>query len=114
MKTEKYHLYIGMLNPENINTALNEAYSRATKTHVLIYKQGKAPEGFKEIKETDMFRLPNSDLEWLKEVNMAVIQKFMIQHEAEKRRAEKKFLEEFEKELQKEREKLSKQDGDSE
>ena len=114
MRTEKYRLYIGMLTPENITTALNEAYSRATKTHVLIYKQGKGPEGFKEITDADVFRLPNADLKWLKEVNMAVIQKFMLQHEEKQRKAEKKFLEEFEKELQKEREKLSKQDGDTE
>ena len=116
MKTEKYRLYIGTLTEANINIALNEAYSRATRTHVLIYKKGKAPDGFKEITDVDVFRLPASDQKWLQEVNVEIMRLFLKQHAEEERKAERKFLTEFEKELAKEREKLAQQarDGDSE
>lgn len=116
MKTEKYRLYIGTLTEANINLALNEAYSRAMRTHVLIYKKGKAPDGFKEITDVDVFRLPVSDQKWLQEVNVEVMRLFLKQHAEEERKAERKFLTEFEKELAKEREKLAQQarDGDSE
>ena len=114
MKTEKYRLYIGMLNPANINTALNESYSRATRTHVLIYKRGKSPEGFKEMTDMDLFRLPASDRKWLQEINTEIMRDFVIRHAEEEKRAERKFLDQFAKELEKEREKLSKQGGDSE
>lgn len=116
MKTERYRLYIGTLTEENVTAALNEAYSRATRTHVLIYKKGRKPDGFKEVTDVDVFRLPVSDQKWLQEVNTEIMRLFLIQHAEEEKRAERKFLTEFEKELEKEREKLAQQarDGDSE
>lgn len=116
MKTERYRLYIGTLTEENVTVALNEAYSRATRTHVLIYKKGKKPDGFKEVTDVDVFRLPVSDQKWLQEVNTEIMRLFLIRHAEEEKRAERKFLTEFEKELEKEREKLAQQarDGDSE
>lgn len=116
MKTERYRLYIGTLTEENVTVALNEAYSRATRTHVLIYKKGRKPDGFKEVTDVDVFRLPVSDQKWLQEVNTEIMRLFLIQHAEEEKRAERKFLTEFEKELEKEREKLAQQarDGDSE
>lgn len=111
MKTERYRLYVGVMGKENIQTALNEAYSRATKTHILIYKKGKCPDGFKEMREEDTYLLPASDIQWLKEVNMTLMQEFLKKNQAKEERAERKFLDEFEKELQIEREKLAKQES---
>lgn len=106
MKEERYHLYVGMLNPISIKIGLDEAYSKVTKTHVLIYKKGECPKGFKEIAGADYYRLPMSDRKWVQEANAAIMRLFLMEHREEEERAGKKFLEDFERELQKEDEKL--------
>lgn len=114
MKTEKYHLYIAAFNQDSAKIALDEPYSKASRTHVLIYKQGKKPDGYKEIKDADIYMLPASDRKWLEETNLAIMKLFMIKHRAEAERARKNFLEDFERELATERRKLQEQERDSE
>lgn len=106
MKEEAYYLYVGMLNPESIKVGLDESFSKVTKTHVLVYKKGKCPNGFKEISGVDYYRLPMSDRKWVQEANTAIMRLFLMEHKEEEERAGKKFLEDLERELQKEDEKL--------
>lgn len=110
MKTEKYHLYVAPFNEETAGIALNEAYSKATKTHILVYRKGKCPDGYKELKEENLHLLPASDVKWLKEINMLLIQQFMMKNREREERANQKFFSEFERELQVEREKLKQQE----
>ena len=109
VQEERYHLYVAPFNAETAKIALEERYSRATNTHVLIYNMKECPEGFKEMTEEDLHLLPNDSLKWLREVNTIIIQQFITQHMEEQERANRKFLEEFERELQIEREKLLQQ-----
>lgn len=114
MKTEKYRLFVAPFNSETAKIALDERYARATKTHVLIYKTGKKPEGYKEMTDADLHFLPQKDRKWLQEVNMVIMQKFLMENREKANEANAKFFEEFEKELEKEREALSKQGSDTE
>lgn len=109
MKTEKYRLYVAPFTNETIKAALDEPYARASKTHVLIYKKGKGPDGYKEMKDEDAYLLPASDVKWLKEVNIVLMEKFLLEHREKSEKAEAKFIKEFERELQAEREKLAQQ-----
>ena len=114
MKKETYHLYAAAFNEETAKIALDEPYSKASKTHVLIYKKGKCPEGYKEIKNEDAYLLPGSDVRWLQEVNIELIKQFVANHREADERSAKKFLEDFERELNVEREKLVRQGSDTE
>lgn len=114
MKTEKYRLFVAPFNSETAKAALDEPYARATNTHVLIYKKGKRPEGYKEMTDADLHFLPQKDKKWLKEVNMIIMQRFLMENQEKANEANAKFFEEFEKELEKEREALSKQGSDTE
>lgn len=113
MKTEKYHLYIAPFNQESVEVALSEAYSKASKTYVLVYKKGKKPEGYKEITDENVHLLPKADRKWLLEVNVEVMKAFVEKHKQEAERAQKNFLEEFERELDNERKKLQERERDS-
>ena len=107
MTEEKYHLYVAPFNNETAQIALNEKYARAASTHVMIYKTGgECPKGYKEMTDADIHLLPTESLKWLREVNGAIIQQFVKDRMEEQERANKKFLEEFERELEIEREKL--------
>lgn len=114
MKTEKYHLYVAPFNQESARAALEEAYSKASRTHVLIYKKGKKPEGYKEITDENLHLLPDADRKWLYETNIEVMRTFVAKHKKEAEKAQKNFLEEFERELEVERKKLKDQERDTE
>ena len=109
VKKETWRLYVAPTRRDTMRTALNEAYAKASGTHVLIYKQGKKPNGFKEITDAEIELLPSADKEWLRETNLEVTKLFIAEHEAEVQRAGMKFLSEFERELAVEREKLAQQ-----
>ena len=112
MKTEKYRLFVAATRNETIKAALDEAYSKASGTHVLIYTNGKRPAGFKEMKDGDLHLLPFADRDWLREVNIEIMKAFEQKHAEEAEKAGKKFLEVFEQELEKEREKLAGNGGE--
>ena len=112
MKTEKYRLFVAATRNETIKAALDEAYSKASGTHVLIYTNGKRPAGFKEMKDGDLHLLPSADRDWLREVNIEIMKAFEQKHAEEAEKAGKKFLEVFEQELEKEREKLAGNGGE--
>ena len=109
VKKETWRLYVAATRMDTMKVALDEAYAKASGTHVLIYKQGKCPAGFKEIKEENIDLLPVADKEWLRSVNIEVTKQFLAAHEKEVQEAGKKFLERFGQELFNEREKLANQ-----
>lgn len=114
MKKEVWRLYAAATRRDTMKVALDEAYAKASGTHVLIYKQGKCPAGFKEIKEANIDLLPAADKEWLREVNIEVTRKFLAEHDKEVQKAGEKFLERFGQELSNEREKLANQGSGAE
>lgn len=107
MRTEKYRLYVAPFNQETAKVALSEPYAKASKTHILLYKKGKKPDEYKEITDENINLLPAADRKWLQEINVRLIQEFVLNHREEEERANKKFLEEFERELQIEKQKLT-------
>lgn len=115
MTTETYRLYAAPFNSETAQAAMNSEYARATPTHVIVYSTGEKPKGFKEITKETLSLLPKEDMKWLAEINRGIIQDFVKKHMEEQERANKQFLEDFERELEKERQKLlSEQAGDTE
>ena len=109
MTEERYHLYLAPFNSETAQIALNEKYARATPDYVMLYNKGECPKGYKEMTDAELHLLPKDGLKWLNEINILVIQEFYKARMDEMERANRKFMEEFEKELQAEREKLLKQ-----
>ena len=107
MKQEKWRLFVAPTRNDTMRAALDEAYSKASGTHILIYKKGKCPPGYKEMKDENLNLLPTADREWLNDVNLNVIAAFEKRYAAEQERANMQFLERFEKELEIERGKLS-------
>lgn len=107
MRAEKYRLYVAPFNQETAKVALSEPYAKASKTHILLYKKGKKPDEYKEITDENINLLPAADRKWLQEINVMLIREFMRNHREEEERANKKFLEEFERELQIEKQKLT-------
>lgn len=112
MKTEKWRLFVAPTRQDTMKTALDEAYSKASGTHILIYRKGKCPAGYREMKDENLGLLPAADREWLNEVNMTVIAAFERRHAAEQERADRQFLAAFERELEEERRKLSEAGGE--
>ena len=107
MTEERWHLYVAPFTPETAEIAMNERYARASASHVMIYRiNPECPEGYKEMTEADVHLLPSDSLKWLREVNNIIIEQFISEKMEEQERANKRFLEEFEHELQVEREKL--------
>lgn len=109
VRAEKYRLYVAPFNQETAKVALSEPYAKASKSHILLYKKGKKPDEYKEITDENINLLPAADRKWLQEINVKLIREFMLKHREEEERANKKFLEEFERELEAERKKLSEQ-----
>ena len=109
----RYHLYVAPFNSQTAAIAMEQRYARATSTHVMIYNTGECPELFKEMTDAELHLLPKESLKWLREVNTIIIQQFIAERMEEHERANKKFLEEFEREMQKEREKLLEQRGEA-
>lgn len=113
MITQQYHLYVAEMTTKNIQIALEESFVRATKTHILIYKEGECPGGYKEIGKENIYLLPDDDLKWLCDVNLELMKQFIADHEEERRKAEEKFVKDFETELEAEKQKLSEQERDT-
>lgn len=106
MRTERYRLYAAKNTEKNASYAFEVDYFRITEHYILVYKRGKSPEGYKEIRESDTGLLSESDLAWLRETNIAIMQDYMVRHDTECRRAQEKFLSRFRKELEAERKKI--------
>ena len=74
---KKYKLYALPLTNANIEVASNERFSRATPTpapgYVLIYTDGKKPNGAKEITANNAELLATADKRWLFDSNAALI-----------------------------------------
>jgi hypothetical protein len=99
MEEVRYHLYVAPFTQETAQIALNEKYARATPSHVMIYNtNSECPAGYREMTEDDLHLLPDDSLKWLYETNNVIIQQFVAMRMEEQERANKKFLEEFEKE----------------
>lgn len=107
MKNIRFRLCAAPYNEKSVKTALNQAYARVTGDYVLLYKRGSVPDGFKEVTDKQIPFLQKSDLTWLREANMAIMEAFVHQHAQEAEESGKKFVQELRKELEAEREKLA-------
>ena len=113
MTEEKYHLFVAPFTETTAAIAMSERYALATASHVMIYRTNpECPESFREMTEENLHLLPDESLKWLREMNITIIQDFRNRKMEEQERANKKFLEDFERELEAEKQKLLQQRGD--
>ena len=111
MTEERYHLYIAPFTNETAQQAFREKYARATPDYVMVYRKEECPERFKEMTDAELHLLPSDGIKWLNGANTTIIQEFVAEHMEAQERANRKFMEAFEKELKAEREKLLQQKG---
>lgn len=104
-KVEKYKLFAAICNAETMRIALETPYSRVSNGYILLYKQGDAPAGYKEMTPEILEILTDDEKKWLKDVNLAIIQLFLQEHKEEARKGMLAFGKRFERELQSEVEK---------
>lgn len=109
-KTVRYRLYAAKLGRETIREAIENPLSRISGGYALIYKQGKAPEGYREVIGEAVGLLTETDREWLKDANMAIMLKFAKEHTEARRKGIRDFAARFERELEAEREKMEETD----
>lgn len=107
MRSETYKLFLAPYSVSALETAMSVPFSRATNHYVLIYKRGNRPSAeFKQMGLEQIRMLGKRDMEWLHDVNMEIATDFLRRHSAEEKRAAEKFLQEFQNELEAEKEKL--------
>lgn len=104
-KVEKYKLFAAICNADTMRIALETPYSRVSNGYILLYKQGDAPAGYKEMTPEILEILTDDEKKWLKDVNLAIIQLFLQEHKEEARKGMLAFGKRFERELQSEVEK---------
>ena len=105
-KVIKYRLYAAKTDQSTVKTAFEAEWSRICGRYVLVYKRGKAPEGFKEIAGKAMEMLTDADRQWVQETNAGIMMRFAAEHEDAQRRGVRKFARRFEDELKAERKKM--------
>lgn len=113
MTEVRYHLFVAPFNERTAAVALSERYALVTASHVMIYRENPdCPEEYREMTEENLHLLPKDSLTWLREVNNTIIQTFISQKMEEQERANRAFLEAFERELEIEKQKLLQERGD--
>lgn len=103
---ENYRLYAAMLNEKTMRAALETPYARISGGYALIYKRGKAPDGYREMTGKALGLLTDAEKQWLEETNIAIMEQFVKKHEEAQKRGIRKFAARFEEELRAERERL--------
>lgn len=104
-KVVKYRLFAAAFSAETARIAMETPFARISNGYILLYKQGGAPDGYKELTPEIMEILTKDEKEWLREVNLAIMQEFLQKHERQARKAMIAFRKRFEKELKAEAEK---------
>lgn len=103
-----WRLYAMRPTDENIQRALKERFHRITTKYVLIYTGEKLQdENVAEIEQEDYHALSKDDTEWLNEANMELLREFRDNHAETIQQAQVDFLKEFERELEREQERLN-------
>ena len=109
MIKETWKLYKAEADENSIAEAMKQEYARISGEKVLIYCRGKKPNGFTNVK--DEHTLTKEETAWIGESNIAIMTAFSEKHRKEREKAERSFLERFERELEKEREKMKENEG---
>lgn len=104
-KVIQYRLFAAAFNPDTAQIAMETPFSRISNGYILLYKRGKAPKGYKELTPEILEILTKDELDWLRDVNIAVMQEFLQEHEEEARKGMIAFGQRFEEELKAEMEK---------
>ena len=82
-KARKYRLFALPFSADSVKAATGERFSRISSGYVLIYTDGKSPEGSAEIDEGDISRLTRQDERWLFDCNTVIIAEETKAHETE-------------------------------
>ena len=113
MKSETYKLFLAPYSKEALETAMNVPFSRATSQYVLVYKRGHRPSPlFKPLQMHQLRMLGDNDMHWLREVNVEIASDFLRRHSEEEKNAAMKFIEDFQRELEKEPDEVEKKGGE--
>lgn len=103
-----WRLYAMRPTDQNIKRALKERFHRITTKYVLVYTGEKLHDAdIAEIGQEDYHALSKDDTEWLNEANMELLQEFQSNHADTIQQAQVDFLKEFERELEREQERLN-------
>lgn len=98
-KVAKYRLFAAAFNAETARIAMETPFARISNGYILLYKQGGAPAGYKELTPEILEILTKDEKGWLQEVNLAIMQEFLQKHEKEARKGMIAFGKRFDKEL---------------
>lgn len=98
-KVVEYRLFAAGVNARTLQIAMETPFARIRNGYILLYKQGEAPDGYKELTPEIMEILTKDEREWLQEVNLAIMQDFLKAHQEEARKGMIAFGKKFEKEL---------------
>lgn len=104
-KVVEYKLYAAACTGKTMKTAMMTPFARISNGYILLYTKGDAPEGYKELTPAILEILTKDELDWLRDVNIAVMQEFLQEHEEEARKGMIAFGQRFEEELKAEMEK---------
>ena len=104
-KVVEYRLFAAGYNARTLQIAMETPFARISNGYILLYKQGEAPEGYKELTPEILEILTKDEREWLQDVNLALMQDFLKAHQEEARKGMIAFGKKFEKELKAELEK---------
>lgn len=98
-KVVKYRLFAAGYNARTLEIAMETPFARISNGYILLYKQGDAPEGYKELTPEIVEILTKEEKKWLQEANIAIMQMFLREHEDEARKGMIAFGKRFEREL---------------
>lgn len=101
---EKYSLYIMNADREGYEEAGRHRYARIRRGYVLIYTATQ-PIHSAELTDQEIVVLPKEDKDWLNYCNQLLIANFIKDNQELLESSREKFIEEFERELQKEQRK---------
>ena len=106
MKKIRYKLY-AMCPEDGDNVVEKEKYTRRTSRYVLVYKRGKKPKN--SVMVEDLSALSDDDKAWLERCNLELLHDFVESHHEAAMRGTADFVNRFQKELEKEQEKMRKE-----
>ena len=107
-KVRKYRLFAAKCTQQTVEIAMNTPYARIANGYILLYKSGKAPEGYTEMTDKAEELLSDTEKAWLRETNLAIMEEFLKKNAQAARRGMiafgKRFRENLEKEMTREAE----------
>ena len=110
-KNGSYRLYIMDSDKEGQIEATQHMFAKIHKGYVLIYETS-APFHSAELTDQEIISLPEDDKEWLMKCNQIILNNFVLANQDLLDSGREKFLQEFERELEKEMRKREKAYGE--